>query len=183
MTEDFGEVLKGERLTRGLRFGALARLILDDDATPKQISRMAQRLVEVERSGRRDKRLVARLVQVLRLDPVLIGNILAAEQAHERERWYEWLNEPVDPVMHIRAIPGVWIAKSLAAVSADDALRIASEFAREKRVVVCVAVDRRLAVWFDRFGHEYARVATTDDAQPQLHSIIGGRPFVIESSK
>ena len=181
--DDFGDLVRSERLRRGLRFGELARLLLDPHATQKQISRAAQRLVDVERSGRRDRRLVAQLVRVLHLDPAVVSHVLAEENAREQERFRECLSEPVDPILHIRALPGVWITKRLTGADAGEAFEIAASFAREKRLTVCLAVDRTLSVWFDRGGREYARVRTTSNDEPKAHTFVGGRRIVFETRK
>lgn len=177
---EFGELVRQERVKRNLRFGGLARLLFDRDATPRQISRMAQRLVDVERRGLRHNGLVAQLIRVLHLDAALVSDILTAEKAREDEQRRTWSDEPIDPAMHIRAIPGVWITKRLAGVSTAEALTIASEFARDKGLVVCLAVDRRLSIWFDQHGQEYAHVPTTAEDQPKVHSIIGGHRLAFE---
>lgn len=181
--DDFGELVRFERLKLGLRYGEVARRLLGHGATLKQISRLSQRLVEIERTGRRDKRLVARLVALLHLDPVSVSVLIDAEKHRELQRFREWMAEPVEPVLHIRAIPGVWIAKRLPGFSTDDALRTAADFARQKRVIVCLALDRSLAVWFDREGREYARVATTATDEPKVHTFVSGHPVLFEADK
>lgn len=183
MSEEFGDLVRLERVSRNLRFGGLARLLLDRDATSRQISRMARRLVDIERGGRRDKRLVAQLVRVLELDVGVVSDVLTAERAQELERWHAWLTAAVDPVMHFRAIPGVWITKKLAEVSTADALTIASEFARDKRLIVCLAVDHGLSVWFDQKGREYARVEAAPGQLPTPRMMVRNHPFVLESER
>jgi hypothetical protein len=181
MAENFGELVAAARATRRLRFGALARLLLGPEARAKQISRMAMRLVSIERDGRRDRRLVAEIIRVLDIDRHEATELLARERAEQLATWQRWTVEPVDPVLHVAALPGVWISRQLAGMSEVHAVGVASHFAREKRLRVCLALDRRLSVWFDELGVEYARTeAMPGDTMTPLMT-IGGHRVVFRS--
>jgi hypothetical protein len=179
----FGTLVATARWNRYLTFGDVARLLLGPNPTPKQISRMAARVVDVERHGRRDRRLVRDLIRVLDLDGVIAAESLDREWRDQLAEWETWISEPVDPVMHIRAMAAVWIARQLHGESPERALRIAATFAREKRLRVCLAIDRRTSVWFDERGREYARTEATPVSDPSPRMTIADHAIVLETKR
>lgn len=183
MTETFGTLVATARRNRHLTFGDVVRLLLGPYPTPKQISRVAARVVGVERHGRRDRRLVRDLIRVLDLDGVIAAEALDRERRDQLAEWQRWISDPVDPVMHIHAMAAVWITRQLRGERSEDALRIASTFAREKRLRVCLAIDRRTSVWFDEMGREYARTEATPASNPSPRMTIGGQTIVLETKR
>lgn len=183
MTETFGTLVATARRNRRLTFGDVARLLLGPNLTPKQISRMAARVVDVERHGQRDRHLVRDLIRVLDLDGVIAAESLDRERRDQLAEWKKWIGEPVDPVMHVRAMAAVWITRQLRGESPESALRIAATFAREKRLRVCLAINRRISVWFDETGSKYARTEATPASDLSPRMTIGGHSIVLETKR
>ena len=149
-------LVASHRSERKLSFGQLARIL--GSTTPRQTSRLSQRIVKIEREGSvLEKRLIFRLGDVLEIDKATLAQALANQRAEELRGWLRWVNEPVSVLLHIRAMPTVWYSLELGRISEEAAIKIASAQAKDKRSPVCLALNRSLSIWFDAAGEETAR--------------------------
>jgi hypothetical protein len=160
-----GDLVAQHRAELQLSFGQLARLL--GATSSRQTSRLSRRIVRIEREGSvLERRLIFRLGAVLEIDKTTLEEAFDAERAEERRQWLRWVNESVPALLHIRAMPTIWYTRELGHISEEAATQIASAYAKKERSSVCLAVNRKLSIWFDKTGAETART----EAGPSIPS-------------
>ncbi len=179
-----GELIHEERHRRRWSFGDLARAC--GAVTPKQTSRVSQRLVLFEREGVRDQNLLQLIITALDLDLAVVVELLHRQRVEELEEWNRWADESVEIELHMRPFAGVWIKLQLPVDIAHDELRVidyAKQMtAQRDEVRVVVALDRRRSLTIAR-----GEVVATMEAKPNVslkpYVVIGGRRVVFEASR
>jgi hypothetical protein len=186
MTESnyIGRMIQEARIHRSMSFGDLARSC--GAVTPKQTSRIAQRLVLFEREGVRDRKLLQRVITALDLDPQVVVDLLDRQRVEELAEWNRWANEPVPMELHVRPFAGFWYRQALPVAIAADELR-AIEHARQMTVGreelrVVLAVDRRVALTFAG-GQLTARTKARPGRSMTPFVTIGGRRIEFAASE
>ena len=179
-----GQLIHERRLHRRWTFGDLARAC--GAVTPKQTSRISQRLVLFEREGVRDRRLLQKVISALDLDPIVVVELLNWQRVEELAEWQSWLIEPVPIEMHVRPFAGVWIKLTLPDDVAEDE-SLAIEYARQmtashEEMRVVLAVDRRVSLTFAA-GQLLARTEATPGRNTIPLVEIGARRIVFTSTK
>ena len=178
-----GELIAGERIRRGWRFGDLARAC--GATTARQTSRIAQRLVLFERESVRDGALLQRVVVALELDSVIVNELLRRQHEEELAEWNAWADEPVPMKVHVRPFAGFWYGQPLPDEIEGDEGR-AIEHARRMTVGredmrVVLALSRRRSITFVR-----GEIVATTEAKPNVtltpHVKIGGKSVVFEAA-
>jgi hypothetical protein len=170
-TNYVGAYLNTTRVSRGWSFGQLARAV--GAVTPKQTSRIAQRLVAFERQGVRDRKLLQKVVAALDLDATIINEQLRRQRAEELTEWTAWADEPVPIELHVIPFPGFAFRQQLPDdIAADEKRSI--DFAKRMTkgrhgIRVVVALDRRRSLTFAR-----GEIVATRDASPN----VSVTPFV-----
>jgi hypothetical protein len=179
-----GAVIQEARIRRSMTFGDLARAC--GALTPKQTSRIAQRLVLFERESVRDRKLLQKVIAALDLDPQLIVELLDRQRVEELAEWNAWADETVSIELHMRPFAGMWIKLPLPVEIADDE-PLAVEYAKamtakREELRVVVALNRRRSVTIAHGG-----VVATTEAKPnvglQPHVVVGGRRMQFEASR
>jgi hypothetical protein len=154
------ELISQARDQRGLSFGDIARLL--GASTPRQTSKLSQRIVKVEREHSVvERRLISRLGDVLAIDQRELERALDKQRAEELRAWLRWLNEPMPMELHLQALPGVWFRDDLPELGEAEAIQFASSVAAGRNVCACLALNRQISVWFDRDGEETGRTVAT----------------------
>jgi hypothetical protein len=161
------ELIARHRAERRLSFGDVARLL--DARTPRQASKMSQRIVLIERGGRIvERRLISRLGVVLEIDNTELERAFDDQRAVDLREWVRWLNEPVPMKLHLRAMPGVWFLDRLPVVGQEEAIRFAGCVAAKRKLYACLSLNRQISVWFDKEGEETARTVAMPSSTRQL---------------
>ena len=126
-----------------------------------------------EAGGKVAPDLLEKLAEALEVSPDEVRR-LAAEDYQD---WLAWADEPVRPYLVLR-----WTACAYQRVELpDDALEpeaaeaYASRVARERGLMVCLVLSRRLSVYFDARGHAYERREATPDVPCVPYAVFGGR--------
>lgn len=176
-----GELISQERVRRGWRFGDLARAC--GALSPRQISRVAQRLVLFEREGVRDQGLLRKVVLALELDPVRVNELLDRQHREGLAEWNAWVDEPAPIQLHVRPFAGFWYRHALPPDAAADESR-AIDYARRLTIGrrdfrVVLALNRRVALTFAE-GELIARSEATPDRSVSPVMTVGGRPVMFE---
>lgn len=166
-----GNLISKTRLSRGWSFGDLARAC--GAVTPKQTSRVSQRLVRFEREGVRDRKLLLKVIAALDLDPVVFGELLHRQRAEELAEWNDWISKPVPIELHVRPFGGFWYRQPLPIQIASDELR-AIAYAKQitagrRELWVVLALNRRRSMSFVA-----GEIVSIIDAKPNA----GMTPFV-----
>jgi hypothetical protein len=155
MTPKLAEFIRSQRFARHLTPGDLARRV---GAT--NVSKMATRLVRFEREGIIDRGLLDALVAVLRIDPVVVQNLMAEDEAESLRAWENWADTAIRPFLAVRILPGVYAHVTVPddALSPGDAEALAMKYAREKQRSVCLILSRRVSIWVRSDGTVVERV-------------------------
>ena len=177
-----GELIYGVRIERSMTYGDLARRC--GAVTPKQTSRIAQRLVLFEREGVRDRQLLQKVIAALDLNPQHVVELLDRQRVEELEEWNRWADVPVAIELHLRPFAGGWIKLDVPKeIEADELLAI--DYAKQKtmnsdEMRIIVVLDRRRSVTIAR-----GEVVATMEAKPNTglrpYVVIGGQRIVLEA--
>jgi hypothetical protein len=179
-----GQLLQEARIARAMSFGDLAHIC--GATTPRQTSRIAQRLVLFEREGVRDRKLLQKVIAALDLDPQLVVELLEREQVEELEAWNRWADQPVEIELHVRPFAGFWYRHPLPEDIAADELRTMAYAkqmtAEHEEMRVAVVLDRRRSVTVSR-GEIVARLETKPNVGLGPHVVIDGRRVIFEAKR
>ncbi len=163
-----GDFFRNRRLGRNLTTGQLARLV-----SYRNLSRGANRIRSFEDGGKVAPDLLARLAEALEIEPEEVRRIAAEDYAD----WLAWADEPVRPYLVLR-----WTACAYQRVELkDEALEpeaaegYAGRVARERGVMACLVLSRRLTVYFDASGRVYGRREATPEVPSQPYAGFGNQ--------
>ena len=173
MTTHLADHFRNKRLALGLRLGDLA-LRVGYERSGRSRAHGCNRLNRFETTGRITEAMLAKVASVLDIPKTKIDE-LRQEDLRERARW---LNEPIRPHMVVRLMAAVYCPVALpdGIESVEDAERYASEFARERRVQVCLVLSRRISVYFNADGSKASvSEATPDDEPNHPYMVVGGK--------
>jgi len=146
-----GELLRHARMRLGWRFGEIARKC--GAATPREISKLSQRLVRLERADDvPEPRLAIRVAALLGVATGEVVRLIDEQRKEEKLRREAWLNEAVPIELHVLPFGGFAFRYRLPGGCDDlEAFRLAKQMTsgREQMRVV-VALNRRLSFVFQR---------------------------------
>lgn len=164
----FGDFFRRKRLERNLTTGQLARLV-----GYSNLSRGSNRISSFEGGGKVALDLLDKLSEALDVGPYDVQR-LAAEDYRD---WLAWADEPVRPYLVLR-----WAACAYQRVELpNDALEpekseaYASRVARERGLMACLVMSRRLSVLFDSTGVAYERKEATPEVLCVTYAVFGNR--------
>jgi hypothetical protein len=170
-----GDCFRARRLVRGLTIGQLARQV-----GYRNVSKGCNRLRTFEAGGKVAPDLLSRLASALEVTPGAIR--LAIDEDYQE--WLRWAEEPIRPHLVLRYMACVYQRIELP----DDALEpgaaqgYASSLARERKLMVCLVLSRRLSIGFDSTGREYQRLEATPDVPCEPYIEIGGKRVQLDFS-
>ena len=120
-----------------------------------------------------------KLMAALDIDQATVNGLLQKDL----EDWLRWANEPIRPYLVVRLMAAVYSQAELPdeVRSVEEAERYASEFAKERRLRVCLVLSRRVSVYFAANGSfEYASEAVPGGEPNQPYTKIGGRRCLMQ---
>jgi transcriptional regulator with XRE-family HTH domain len=156
------------RAEQGLTTVELARML-----GYRNVTKGCNRIRRFEEGGKVAPHLLAGLSDILEISPDEIRQSLD----EDNEAWLAWANEPVRPYAVLRYLACVYQRVELP----DDALVpkaakvFASDLARERKLMVCLVMSRRLSIGFDSTGKEYRRLEATPEMPCEPYALIGGK--------
>lgn len=177
MAIHLGAYIASERTKRRLRYGDLARLC--GGTTPRQTSRISQRLVLFEREGVEDIGLLKKVVAALDLDVDVVNEMLRRDHDEAVAAWEAWVSEPVEPELHVKAGP-VWVRRSLppSITTEEEAVTYALEISKSRFFQQVVLQWDRRAVHVVADGvYQFKREARPDRANTPFMT-VKGKPFI-----
>jgi transcriptional regulator with XRE-family HTH domain len=165
---NLGSLFRQRRDERGLTTAQLARLL-----GYRNVTKGCNRIGRFEDGGKVAPDLLAGLSEALEVTPDEIRRSLDGDY----KEWLAWADEPVRPYVVLRYMACVYSRVELPddALSPEAAEVFASQLARERKLMVCLVVSRRLSIRFDSTGKEYQRLDATPDLPCEPYAIIGGR--------
>jgi len=169
MTTHLARYFAHQRWKKDLSLQQIARLL-----GYRNLNKGVRRVQTFERSGEIDGRLFQKLAAALEVDQATVNRLLQ----EDLEEWTKWVNEPIKPYLVVRLMPAFYSQAELPdeIESVEEAERYASEFARERRLRVCLVLSRRISVYFaDDGSFQYASEAVPGGGPNEPCMIIGGR--------
>ena len=163
-----GDAFKARRLDRKLTTGQLARL-----AGYSNLGRGANRIHGFEAGGKIARDLLGKLAAILEINPEDVRHY-AAEDYKE---WLAWANEPIRPYLVLRLMAAIYQPLELPddALTPEAAEAYAARLARERKMMVCLVLSRRLSVYFDGSGKETGRLEASPGVPCEPFAVIGGK--------
>jgi transcriptional regulator with XRE-family HTH domain len=165
-----GKFFRSRRVEKGMSLGRLAEL-----TGYRNMNRGRNRISKFEGGGKVAPDLLAKLVSILEVSPDEIRR-LAAE---DYRQGLSWANKPIRPYVVLRYMACVYQRIELPddALDPDAAELFASRLARERRLMVCVVLSRRLSVGFDATGTTNGRREAAPEVPCEPFVVIGGKRF------
>jgi len=117
-----------------------------------------------ELTGKISQELFEKLIAVLEIDLGKVDQLVERDRRDYFDRWFQWVNEPIEPYVVQRLMPAVYRRLPLpeGIESLEEAEEWVSGCAREFRTKCCLVWSRRLSVWFDEKGN----LETKTEAEP-----------------
>jgi hypothetical protein len=152
-----GDYFRARRLERAMNTSHLAQTV-----GYKNLNKGRRRIQTFEGGGKIAPDLLEKLASALAVSQDEIRR-LAAEDYKD---WLRWAEEPVRPYVLLRYMACVYQRVELPddALTPEAAEEYASRLARERKFKVCLVLSRRISVWYDATGKEYARTEATPRA-------------------
>ncbi len=168
-----GDFFRQRRIERKLTFGQLARMI-----GYQNLSRGSNRIQAFEAGGKVSPDLLNKLSEALAVSPDDVRR-LAAEDYRD---WLDWANEPVRPHLVLRWMSCVYQRIELPddALEPEEAEAYASQVAKEKGLMVCLVMSRRLSVYFNSKGIAYDRKEATPEVPCEPYLVIGNKRYQLD---
>ena len=161
-------LFRRRRVDRGLTTGQLARLL-----GYSNVNKGSNRITRFEGGGKVAPDLMVRLASALEVTPDEIRLAIGEDYRD----WLAWANQPIRPYLVLRYLACVYQRIELPddALEPDAAEQFASDLARERKFKVCLVLTRRLSLWYDATGREYARTEATPEMPCEPYAVIGGK--------
>ncbi len=175
MSTHLSRFFRQRRNEKRLGFGQISR-----GCGYRNVAKGCNRIQKFEDRGDIDAGLLQKLAVVLGISDADIARFIEADKAD----WERWADEPTDPFLVVRLIAAFYSPKSIPPDihSNREAMeRFASDFAKEKRVRVCLVLSRRLRVWFDQKGVWQGETEDTFEKsyEPYMRLAGSGRKFLL----
>lgn len=167
MNKHLSDYVSQQRQLKGIRLGPLAEML-----GYKNRSKGAQRILAFERGGEITDDFLIKLIRALDLDENEVSEAMNKDLAE----WEEWLNEPVPMRMIVRIMAAVYCPHSIpeSITTVEDAEAYARQFAKEKRLRVCLALNRRESVWIGADGEIEGRTYAEPGIPNIPYTTLGG---------
>ena len=178
MTTHLAEHFRKRRLEKGLKLSEVA-LRMGYQRTNRSLSHGCNRLHKFEISGDINIHLFKKFMAVLEIDQATVNELLQ----EDLKDWLKWANEPIRPHLVVRLMAAIYSPAELPdeVQSVEEAERYASEFAKQRRLRVCLVLSRRVSVYFDDDGSfQFASEAVPGGEPNQPYTVIGGRRCLMQ---
>jgi hypothetical protein len=159
MTTNLSRFFQQRRLALGLRHGEAARRM-----GYKSLAGACNKLTYFEERGEILADLLVKLAAVLGVDHATIQRLMEQDRQEYLEAWNKWADEPIEPYLVIRAIPGFMISKDIPPhlKTQEEMEHFAAEIAERFTKKVWLILTRRTSVYFN----ESATKRSVQEARP-----------------
>lgn len=149
MATNLSNYFRQKRIRLGLRLGDLVRKM-----GYRSIAGAANKIVMFEERGDIQSDLFQKLATALEIDKLTIQRLIEQDRREFAQRWNDWANQPIEPHLVFRAIPGVYFEQGIAdSVKTRKAMEeYAAAFAKDRHMKVWLVLSRRLTIHFDENG-------------------------------
>ena len=177
MSTNLSRFFKQKRIALGLRLPDVARR-----CGYTNLSRGSNRIDRFEQGGEIHPDLYVKLAAALGIDEQTCDRLNAEDAQQARREWLAYINEPIEPHIVFRAIPGVFIGKDLpeGCETIEEMEASASDFARRSGKLVWLIVSRKLSIRYNTDGSQRSVEEATPDHPntPTMRLKKKGRPFL-----
>lgn len=148
------------RIALGLRLPDVARR-----CGYKNLSKGSNKIDRFEQTGEIHVGLYPKLVAALGIDQETCDRLNEQDRQQARREWLDYINEPVDPTLVVRALPGVFFEKPLpeGCTTIEQMEAFASELAGKFHKLVWLVVSRKLTIRFNADGSKRSVEEATPD--------------------
>jgi hypothetical protein len=145
MNKHLRKLIGHQRQIKGINFEELAELCR---LNPKK---WGHRIVDFEREGRGDDKLVSKLIHALNIP---LGEVQDAVQK-DLDDWNKWADEPTAMQMIVRLIGPFCMIHHFPEeiITREDAIDYAQNYAKSNHLRVCLVLSRRESAWISADGH------------------------------
>jgi len=156
MSTNLSRFFRERRIDLGLRPGDVARQM-----GYKSLPGACNKLIYFEERGDIPVALFRNLTVALRIDDETITRLIEQDRREYLAQWTAWANEPVEPEIVFRAIPGVFAGHPIPAQlhTTEEMEQYAQEFAIRNHKKTWLVLNRRLRVFFDETGKKSVQEA------------------------
>jgi len=165
------------RLDLGLRLPDVARR-----CGYQNLSKGSNKIDRFENTGEVHPALYVKLVAALGIDQETCDRLNEEDRRQARREWLEYINEPVEPTLVFRALPGAYFGKDLpeGCDTIEEMEAFASDFARRSGKLVWLMVSRKLTIRFGTAGEKISVEEATPDHPNAPYMRLKGsrRPFL-----
>jgi hypothetical protein len=149
VSTNLSRFFRQRRLDLGLRYGDVARRM-----GYTSLAGACNKLIMFEDRGDIHADLFARLAAVLGVDQATIDTLIAQDRKEFLEAWTAWANEPIQPEICFRAIPGVFFGHPVPdhLKTTEEMEAYAQAFAKRSGKKTWLILSNKLRVYFDEDG-------------------------------
>jgi hypothetical protein len=160
------------RLKLGLRLGEVVRRM-----GYRRIAGAANKIVTFEEEGDIRADLFEKLAAALDIDDGTIQRLIAQDHREFVERWNKWADQPIEPHLVVRVIPGVFFEEEIAeGVKTTEAMEeYAADYARRMCKKVWLILTRRLTIFFREDGTKHVQEAVPGQCNSPFMCIEGSK--------
>jgi len=167
------------RLVLGLRPGEVVRRM-----GYKSIVGTTNKVVLFEERGDIRPDLFDKLKAAFEIDDATVVRLIEEDRREFVERWNQWANQPIEPHLVVRAIPGVYMEQEIPhslsseiaeGVKTPEAMeQYAADFAKQFGKKVWLVLSRRLTIFFDENGTKRQVIEAAPGEMNGPYMQIGG---------
>ncbi len=149
MSTHLSRFFRQRRIELGLRYGDLARQL-----GYKSLPGVCNKIVMFEERGDILAAVFNKLAAVLGIDAETIERLVELDRRAYLQAWTAWANEPMEPEIVFRAIPGVFAGHPIPAHlhTTEEMEAYTQEFAAKYHKKTWLVLSRKLRVYFDEDG-------------------------------
>lgn len=146
MTTNLSRYFQQRRLSVGLRHGEVAKRM-----GYKSLAGACNKIIYFEERGEIVAPVLVKLAAVLGIDQATIQELMEQDRREYLEAWNKWADEPIEPYLVIRAIPGFMISKDIPPEITTQAEmeNFAADIAQRFTKKVWLVLSRRTSIYFD----------------------------------
>lgn len=145
MSTNLSAYFRQRRLDLGLRYADVARRM-----GYTNLSKGSRRVSDFEDTGGIDEGLFLKLANILDVDEETIARLSEQDHADFLQQWQEWADEPVEPSVVVRAIPGFMVSPKIPpGLTQDQMEQFAANIAERHRKKVWLVLSRRVSIYFN----------------------------------
>ncbi len=144
MTTNLSRFFQQRRLALGLRPGEVARRM-----GYKSLAGACNKIIYFEERGEIPATLLVKLAAVLGIDQSTIQELMEQDHRQFLEEWNRWADQPIEPYVVIRAIPGFMISKDIPPelTTHEEMEHFAADIAERFTKKVWLVLSRRTSIY------------------------------------